>query len=82
LRRALSDWASDMHLVLAGSKAEVDGYVGYYEPYATSHEALDRDLAFQAELKNAALTLAEAVEARRAGRLVEPGGQLKEPQSK
>src|SRR2546423_2825543 len=52
LRRAPADWASDMHMVLAGSKAEVDGYIGYFEPYASSHEALDRDLAFQAEVKN------------------------------
>ena len=75
LRRALADWASDMHMVLAGSKAEVDGYIGYFEPYASSHEALDRDLAFQAEVM-------EAVEATRSGRLVEPGSQLEEPRPK
>jgi multimeric flavodoxin WrbA len=82
LRRALADWASDMHLMLAGTKSEVDGYIGYFEPYATSHEALDRDVAFQAEVRNAALALMEAVEAKRAGRLVEPGSQLKEPRPK
>jgi multimeric flavodoxin WrbA len=82
LRRALADWAKDMHMVVAGSNAEVDGYIGYFEPYATSHEALDRDLAFQAEVKNAALTLVEAVEAKRTGRWVEPGGRLKEPRPK
>ena len=82
LRRALADWASDMHLMLAGSKSEVDGYIGYFEPYATSHEALDRDVAFQAEVRNAALALMEAVEAERAGRLIEPGAQLKEPRPK
>ena len=82
LRRALADWASDMHMVLAGSKAEVDGYIGYFEPYASGHEALDRDLAFQAEVKNAALTLMEAVEAKRSGRLIEAGSQLEEPRPK
>jgi hypothetical protein len=82
LRRALADWAKDMHMVVAGSNAEVDGYIGYFEPYATSHEALDRDLAFQAEVKNAALTLVEAVEAKRTGRWVEPGSRLKEPRPK
>jgi hypothetical protein len=71
-----------MHMVLAGSKAEVDGYIGYFEPYASSHEALDRDLAFQTEVKNAALTLMEAVEATRSGRLVEPGSQLEESRPK
>jgi hypothetical protein len=82
LRRALADWASDMHLMLAGSKSEVDGYIGYFEPYATAHEALDRDVAFQAEVRNAALALVEAVEAKRAGRLIEPGAQLKDPRPK
>jgi len=71
-----------MHLMLAGTKSEVDGYIGYFEPYATSHEALDRDVVFQAEVRNAALALMEAVEARRAGRLTEPGAQLKEPRPK
>lgn len=42
----------------------------------------DRDLVFQAEVKNAALTLMEAVEAKRSGRLVEPGSQLEEPRPK
>jgi multimeric flavodoxin WrbA len=82
LRRALADWASDMHLMLAGSKSEVDGYIGYFEPYATGHEALDRDVAFQAEVRNAALALMEAVEAKRAGRLIEPGSRLKDPRPK
>ena len=82
LRRAVADWASDMHLMLAGSQSEVDGYIGYFEPYATSHEALDRDVAFQAEVRNAALALMEAVEAKRAGRLVEPGAGLKDPRPK
>ena len=82
LRRAVADWASDMHLMLAGSQSEVDGYIGYFEPYATSHEALDRDVAFQADVRNAALALVEAVEAKRAGRLVEPGAGLKDPRPK
>jgi len=69
-------------MVLAGSKGEVDGYIGYFEPYASSHEALDRDLVFQTEVKNAALTLMEAVEAKRSGRLVEAGSQLEEPRPK
>jgi multimeric flavodoxin WrbA len=81
-RRALIDWAADMHLVPAGRPAEVDGYIGYYEPYATSHRALDRDAAFQQEVRNAATALAEAVKAQRAGKLAEPGERLKEPRPK
>jgi len=82
LRRILVDWASDMHLIPAGAHAEIDRYVGYYEPYATSHEALDRDQAFQEEVRDAARTLMEAVTAKREGRLVTAGAKLKEPRPK
>jgi multimeric flavodoxin WrbA len=82
LRRSLSDWGSDMHLVSAGAKAELDAYIGYYEPYATSHEALDRDDNFQEEVRNAVRTLMEAVDGKRKGLLVEGGTRLKEPRPK
>jgi multimeric flavodoxin WrbA len=82
LRRSLSDWASDLHMVSAGAKGELDGYIGYFEPYATSHEALDDDTAFQKEVTNATTTLLEAVEAMRGGRLVQAGSTLKEPRPK
>ena len=49
VRRGLHDWLTGMHLVPAGSAALVDRYVGYYEPYATSHEALNRDDNFVEE---------------------------------
>ena len=49
-----------------GATAELDRYIGYWKPYATSHEELDRDEAIQEEVRNAARTLAEAVEAKRA----------------
>ena len=82
LRRILVDWAADMHLIPAGAPAELDRYVGYYEPYATSHETLDRDEAFQEEVRNAARTLMEAVTAKREGRLVTAGMKLKDPRPK
>jgi multimeric flavodoxin WrbA len=82
LRRSLVDWASDMQLVAAGARAEVYGYVGYYEPYATSHEALDKDTDFQEEVRNAARTLCEAVLADRRGDLIEAGRALREPRPK
>ncbi|MDB5600394.1 MAG: NADPH-dependent reductase [Xanthobacteraceae bacterium] len=82
LRRGLSDWARDMHLITAGANAEFDGYIGYYEPYATSHEALDKDTAFQDEVRNATFTLMEAVQAKRDGRLIEAGTRLTEPRPK
>jgi hypothetical protein len=82
LRRNMVDWATDMHLVPAGTNALVDAYVGYYEPYATSHDALDEDAAFQAEVRNAAKTLLQAAQAQRSGRLVEPGRDLEDPRPK
>jgi multimeric flavodoxin WrbA len=81
-RRALVDWASDMHLIPAGRAAETDGYIGYYEPYATSHKALDEDTAIQEDVRNAARALAEAVQAQRAGKLIEAGQVLKDPRPK
>ncbi|MDF2114838.1 flavodoxin family protein [Roseiarcaceae bacterium H3SJ34-1] len=70
LRRILMDWASDMHLVGAGADAELDGYIGYYEPYATSHKALDEDDDFRTEVINASEAMADAVLAQRAGSFV------------
>lgn len=82
LRRSMVDWAVDMHLVSAGARAALDGYIGYYEPYATSHQELDDDTAFQQEVRNAAITLCDAVLAQRNGRLVEAGAALREPRPK
>lgn len=82
LRRAIVDWATDMHMISAGSKAELDSYVGYYEPYATGHQALDRDAAFQEEVRQAALTLARAVQAKRDGKWTETANGLPDPRPK
>ena len=49
---------------------------------ATSHEALDRDHAIQEEVRNAARTLLEAVQARKAGKLISPGDELEQPRQK
>ena len=81
LRRNLHDWLTDMELVPAGAAAVLDRYIGYYEPYAMSHAALDRDTTFMEEAKNAALTLMSAVTEMRKGRQP-PGGDLKSPRPK
>ncbi len=82
LRRSLSDWLKSMDLVPAGNLAEVDRYIGYWEPYATSHEAYDKDEGFQGEVRNAALTLREAVVAKREGKQVAAGADLKPAREK
>ena len=82
LRRSLDDWLGDMGLVPAARTATIDRYIGYYEPYATSHEALDRDDAVQEESRNAARALVEAVRLARDGRLERPDRGLREPRPK
>jgi multimeric flavodoxin WrbA len=82
LRRSLSDWLTDMELVPAAPSAVLDRYVGYYEPYATSHQALDRDPAFPEEVRNAARALVEAVTLARSGRLPRPDAALRDPRPK
>jgi hypothetical protein len=81
-RHALSDWLDWMGLIDAGSKAQLDRFIGYYEPYATSHDALDRDQAVQDEVRNVAQALVEAVGELRAGRLSAPGADLAAPRPK
>ena len=68
LRRSLTDWLTDMKLLPAVPPGGIDRYIGYYEPYATSHAALDQDAAVQTEVRSAAKTLVEAVALSRAGR--------------
>ena len=68
VRRNLVDWMGDMHMIGAGMGSELSRYIGYYEPYATSHDDLDRDLAIQAEAKNAIVGLIETVELIRSGK--------------
>jgi multimeric flavodoxin WrbA len=82
VRRAISDWLSSMRMSSAGSRAELDRYIGYWKPYATSHAELDRDVALQQEVANAAKTLIEAVVAARSGGLVEAGEGLSDPRRK
>ena len=82
LRRNLSDWLDWMGLIDAGAQARLDRYVGYYEPYATSHDALDRDTGLQEEVRNVARAVARAVAALRAGQLQRPDAGLESPRPK
>jgi multimeric flavodoxin WrbA len=82
LGRSLADWLKDMGLEPAGAPALLSRHVGYYRPYATSHDDLDEDAAFQDEVKNAARTLARAVRDKRAGRWPHTDEGLREPRPK
>ncbi|MGE5094742.1 MAG: flavodoxin family protein [Betaproteobacteria bacterium] len=81
-RYALTDWLDWMGLVDAGSLSRLDRFIGYYRPYATSHEELDRDTAVQEEVRNVARAVAAAVADLRAGRLSRPDANLERPRPK
>jgi multimeric flavodoxin WrbA len=81
-RRNLADWLGWMGLVDAGHAAQLDRYIGYYEPYFDSHETLDRDEAVQEEARNVARSVVAAVGELRAGRLSMPDAGLRNPRPK
>jgi multimeric flavodoxin WrbA len=82
VRNALAEWLDWMGLVDAGAGARLARYIGYFKPYATSHEALDEDLAVQEETRNVARALARAVADLRAGHLSAADSALREPRPK
>lgn len=82
LHQSIAGWLTDMSLISAGRMAEAEGYIGYMEPYATSHQALDSDDAFQQEVLNVARALGNAVKLSRAGKLEDPARGLVDPEPK
>lgn len=80
-RRSLSDWLEAMGLVKAGQQSCVSRYVGYYEPYSTSHDALDKDDAIQEVARNVAHSVMNEVRLQRRG-VPAPDAYLKRPQPK
>ena len=81
-RRALSDWLDWMGFIDAGVQARLDRYIGYFEPYATSHEALDKDAPVLEEVRNVARAVAKAVVELRSGRLQAVQAKLSRPRPK
>jgi hypothetical protein len=71
-----------MGLVESGFHARLDRYVGYYEPYATSHQHLDDDRDFQEEVRNAARAVAATVRDVRAGKVRSADAELETPRPK
>lgn len=82
VRTSLSSWMRDMKMLPAGNNSDIGRYVGYYGPYAESHVALEKDTAFQEEVKNAARILAQSVRAQRLGKLSSENPDLKDPRPK
>jgi multimeric flavodoxin WrbA len=81
-RRNLSDWLDWMGLFDAGFESRLDRSIGYYEPYATSHESLDRDEGVQEETRNVARAVARAIALLRKGALPDPSKDLRPPRPK
>ena len=81
-RRALSDWLDWMGLVDAGAQARLDRFIGYYEPYATSHRELDGDAALQEEVRNVGRAVTRVAQALRRGELQAKVAPLSRPRPK
>jgi multimeric flavodoxin WrbA len=82
LRRNLVDWLTDIGLVQAGASAVLDTFIGYYEPYATSHDDLDANPDVFQEVRNAARSLVRMVTQIRSGAWTAPDEGLREPRPK
>jgi hypothetical protein len=82
LRQTLCDWLDWLGFIDSGSFGALDRYIGYFEPYATSHEALDKDTAIVEEVRNVARAVGRAVIDLRAGRLSVRETKLTPPRQK
>jgi multimeric flavodoxin WrbA len=79
VRRDITDWLASLELVPVTG---LDRYIGYFKPYATSHEELDADEAVQEEVRNTARALLKSVEAIRSGKQIQPEAGTKAPREK
>ena len=82
VRRSLADWLDWMGLIDAGFAARLDRMIGYYEPYASSHAALDGDTDVQEEVRQVARAVITAVTAIRGGLLAPADSNLVSPRDK
>ena len=76
LKRMLTDWLVDLGMIQAGASGIADTFIGYYKPYATSHEELDQDTMAVGLVKNAAMSLSQMVSLIRTGRYEAPDRDL------
>jgi len=82
VREALVEWLSSIGMHQAGTAAAVDTLIGYYEPYATSHDKLDEQRDVFVLVENAAQSLVNLVRAMRSGDWRAPDAGLKNPRQK
>jgi multimeric flavodoxin WrbA len=82
LRRSLAQWLTDIGMSQAGDSAAFDTLIGYYEPYATSHDKLDASPEIFTEVANAARSLVQRVRDIRSGQYRAPDAGLRHPRQK
>jgi multimeric flavodoxin WrbA len=82
VREALVEWLSSIGMHQAGTSAAVDTLIGYYEPYATSHDKLDQQPDIFMLVENAAKSLVRLVRGIRSGTWRAPDAALKNPRQK
>jgi multimeric flavodoxin WrbA len=82
VREALTEWLASIGMVQAGHSAVVDALIGYWEPYATSHDKLDAQPETFTLVENAAKSLASMVRALRSGAYRAPDEGLRNPRQK
>jgi multimeric flavodoxin WrbA len=82
LRRMLTDWLTDIGMIQAGPQAALDTWIGWYRPYATSHQDLDADEDIFVQVQQAALSLANMVKQIRSGAYQAPNAGLHSPREK
>jgi multimeric flavodoxin WrbA len=82
LRRILTDWLTDLGLIPAGRRAQIDAFIGYLGTYAENHLDLDKDEGIQEDTRTAAHALVNAVRQRRAGAFQQPDAGLHEARPK
>jgi multimeric flavodoxin WrbA len=82
VRRQLSEWLTDIGLIQAGPSGVFDAWIGYYRPYATSHDDLDRDDDTFTRVANATRSLMAMVTQIRTGDYQPPDAGLTPPVQK
>lgn len=78
----LCDWLEEIEMIPCGNLGSIGRYIGYYQPYATSHDALDGDAALQEEVRNAARSLCLAVSQKQQGKFNFNTPGLEDPRPK
>jgi multimeric flavodoxin WrbA len=82
VREALSEWLASIGMIPAGASAVLDTLIGYWEPYATSHDKLDAEPEIFILVENAAKSLVNMVRAIRSGAYRAPDAGLRNPRQK